>query len=87
MSEMINIGGLSAAHGQRVHGFITIGNGEFSLPATIIRGEKPGKTGIMIKTQKTPQQQVFLPVTAVFFCEWKTAYRRKRWSNFSWNFR
>ena len=34
-------------------------------------GEKPGKTGMMIKTQKTPQRQVFSPVTAVFFCEWK----------------
>ena len=44
---MINIGGLSAAPGQRVHGFITIGNGEFSLPATIIRGEKPGKTALI----------------------------------------
>ena len=43
MSEIINIGGLSAAPGQRVHGFISIGNGEFSLPATIVRGEKPGK--------------------------------------------
>ena len=31
MSEIINIGGLSAAPGQRVHGFISIGNGEFSL--------------------------------------------------------
>ena len=41
MSEIINIGGLSAAPGQRVHGFISIGNGEFSLPATIVRGEKP----------------------------------------------
>ena len=30
MSEIINIGGLSAAPGQRVHGFISIGNGEFS---------------------------------------------------------
>ena len=47
MDEMINIGGLSAAPGQRVHGFITIGNGEFSLPATIIRGEKPGKTALV----------------------------------------
>ena len=44
---MINIGGLSAAPGQRVHGFITIGNGEFSLPATIIRGEKEGKTALI----------------------------------------
>ena len=47
MSEMINIGGLSAAPGQRVHGFITIGNSEFSLPATIIRGEKEGKTALI----------------------------------------
>ena len=47
MSEIINIGGLSAAPGQRVHGFISIGNGEFSLPATIIRGEKPGKTALI----------------------------------------
>ena len=47
MSEIINIGGLSAAPGQRVHGFVTIGNGEFSLPATIIRGEKPGKTALI----------------------------------------
>ena len=31
MSEIINIGGLSAAPGQRVHGFISIGNGRFSL--------------------------------------------------------
>ncbi len=47
MSEIISIGGLSAAPGQRVHGFITIGNGEFSLPATIIRGEKKGKTALI----------------------------------------
>ena len=32
MSEIINIGGLSAAPGQRVHGFISIGNGEFLFP-------------------------------------------------------
>ena len=44
MNDIINIGGLSDAPGQRVHGYITIGNGEFSLPATIIRGEKEGKT-------------------------------------------
>ena len=47
MSDTINIGGLCAAPGQRVHGFISIGNGEFSLPATIIRGEKPGKTALI----------------------------------------
>ena len=47
MSEIINIGGLSAAPGQRVHGFVSIGNGEFSLPATIVRGEKPGKTALI----------------------------------------
>ena len=43
MSEIINIGGLSAAPGQRVHGFISIGNGRFSLPATIVRGENQVK--------------------------------------------
>ena len=47
MNDKITIGGLSAAPGQRVHGFVTIGNGEFSLPATIIRGEKPGKTALI----------------------------------------
>ena len=47
MSEIINIGGLSAAPGQRIHGFVSIGNGEFSLPATIVRGEKPGKTALI----------------------------------------
>ena len=47
MSKGISIGGLSAACGQRVHGFINIGNGEFSLPATIIQGEKPGKTALI----------------------------------------
>lgn len=43
MSEIINIGGLSAAPGQRVHGFVSIGNGGFSLPATIVRGENQVK--------------------------------------------
>lgn len=47
MSEIINIGGSSVAPGQRVHGFVSIGNGEFSLPATIIRGEAPGKTALI----------------------------------------
>lgn len=47
MNDKITIGGLSVAPGQRVHGFVTIGNGEFSLPATIIRGEKPGKTALI----------------------------------------
>ena len=47
MGDTINIGGLCAAPGQRVHGFISIGDGEFSLPATIIRGEKPGKTALI----------------------------------------
>ena len=36
MGDTINIGGLCAAPGQRVHGFISIGDGEFSLPATIV---------------------------------------------------
>ena len=37
----------SAAPGQRIHGFVSIGNGEFSLPTTIVRGEKPGKTALI----------------------------------------
>ena len=47
MGDTINIGGLCAAPGQRDHGFISIGDGEFSLPATIVRGEKPGKTALI----------------------------------------
>ncbi|MFR5152474.1 MAG: hypothetical protein ACLTER_25755 [Ruminococcus sp.] len=31
------------APGQRVHGFVSIGNGEFSLPATIIGEKHQGK--------------------------------------------
>ena len=37
-----------------------------------VGGKRPFDPNIiMIKTQKTPQRQVFSPVTAVFFCEWK----------------
>ena len=46
-TDTFSIGGLNAAPGERVHGFITIGDGEFSLPATIIRGEKEGKTALI----------------------------------------
>lgn len=45
--DVFEIGGLSAEPGERVHGHITIGEGEFSLPATIIRGIKPGKTALV----------------------------------------
>ena len=47
MNDIINIGGLKAKPGQRVHGFITIGNDEFTLPATIIRGTETGKTALI----------------------------------------
>ena len=47
MSDIINIGGIKAKPGQRVHGFITIGNDEFTLPATIIRGTETGKTALI----------------------------------------
>ena len=47
MSEIINIGGLSAAPGQRVHGFISIGNGRFSIHEIVVRSEKPGKTALI----------------------------------------
>ncbi len=43
MSEIINIGGLSAAPGQRVHGFVSIGNGEFSLPRQLLRAKNQVK--------------------------------------------
>ena len=46
-TDIFSIGGLSTAPGERVHGFITIGNGEFSLPATIIRGKECGKTALI----------------------------------------
>lgn len=47
MNDIINIGGLKAKPGQRVHGFITIGNDKFTLPATIIRGTETGKTALI----------------------------------------
>lgn len=43
-ADVMKIGGLEVKPGERVHGFITIGDGEFELPATIIRGNNPGKT-------------------------------------------
>lgn len=39
-----SLGGLKVEPGERVHGVITIGEGEFSLPAALIRGKQPGKT-------------------------------------------
>lgn len=45
--ETFEIGGISAAPGERTHGFLNIGGGEFLLPATVIRGKKPGKTALI----------------------------------------
>ncbi len=47
MSEIISIGGLSAAPGQRVHGFITIGNGEFPFRQPLSGEKKTGKTALI----------------------------------------
>ncbi len=47
-------------------------NSQRSNSQASVGGKRPFAPNIiMIKTQKTPQRQVFSPVTAVFFCEWK----------------
>lgn len=38
------LGDLMADPGTRVSGYLSLANGEFSLPVTILHGEKPGKT-------------------------------------------
>lgn len=40
----LELGGLRAEPGEKTSGFMSIGGGEFSLPATILRGKEPGKT-------------------------------------------
>lgn len=42
--EGYTLGDLTVQPGHRAHGFLTLGNGEFSLPITVIRGKNPGKT-------------------------------------------
>ncbi len=42
--ETFRFGDFSAEPGEKKSGFLTIGNGEFELPATVLYGEKPGKT-------------------------------------------
>ncbi|MDO5134461.1 MAG: succinylglutamate desuccinylase/aspartoacylase family protein [Eubacteriales bacterium] len=41
------LGGLTAAPGECVQGDVVIGDGEFRLPAAIIRGGQPGKTALV----------------------------------------
>ena len=38
------LGDMTIQPGQREQGFLSLGDGEFSLPVAVIRGEKPGKT-------------------------------------------
>ena len=71
MSEIINIGGLSAAPGQRVHGFVSIGNGGFSLPITagIHAGEYVGiqsavELGRDLKIEKMTGTVIIVKVVA-----------------------
>ena len=40
--------GLEAAPGEKVSGFLRLGNGEFELPATILHGSEPGKTVLIM---------------------------------------
>lgn len=40
--------GMEATPGERVSGFLKLGNGEFQLPATILHGKKPGKTALIM---------------------------------------
>lgn len=40
--------GLEAAPGERVSGYLKLGDGEFSLPATILHGVQPGKTVLIM---------------------------------------
>ena len=42
--EGYTLGDLTVQPGHRAHGFLTLGNGEFSFPVTVIRGKNPGKT-------------------------------------------
>lgn len=40
--------GMEAAPGERVSGYLQLGNGEFQLPATILHGKRPGKTALIM---------------------------------------
>lgn len=42
--EAFCLGNFIVEPGQRKDGFLLMGEGEFQLPATILHGEKPGKT-------------------------------------------
>ena len=42
--EEFTLGGLTAEPGERTEGELKLGNGEFTLPAAIIHGSRPGKT-------------------------------------------
>lgn len=46
--EVFQLGGLCAACGERVSGWMKLGNGEFELPATIFHGSRRGKTALIM---------------------------------------
>lgn len=41
------LGNFTVEPGQKKNGFLEIGEGEFQLPATVLHGEKPGKTALI----------------------------------------
>lgn len=46
--ERFRLCGLEAAPGERVSGYLKLGGGEFSIPATILHGARPGKTVLIM---------------------------------------
>ena len=41
---IFQLGSFKVKPGERVSGFLSLGEGEFQLPVTILNGEEPGKT-------------------------------------------
>ena len=41
---IFQLGSFKVKPGERVSGFLSLGDGEFQLPVTILNGEEPGKT-------------------------------------------
>ena len=42
--DIFSFGGLKAAPGEKTDGWMELAGGQFTLPAAVIRGKKPGKT-------------------------------------------
>lgn len=43
-NKVFRLGNFQVESGEKKSGYISIGNGEFELPVTVLHGEKPGKT-------------------------------------------